>query len=182
MAHVASLQPRSWTDRSGRRALTLALLALGVAAMIGSTRIRGLEATSAATAIGWTGKRTMALGSSFVWGLDPGDQALAGSVTYQCTSAFLLGPLLIVGSLLAAAGRFPLRRVAFATAACVAVAFSINLIRLLMIAWAYQRYGWETGYEWAHVAAGSVVTIFGATGAVAVFVLCVIRGPRAQGA
>ena len=164
----------------GRLAAGLALIGVAALLLVRNPQLRTREAQAVAWATSLaTGTKAIAVNQTLAWGLNPGATAHALRVTYECTSAFLLGPLLLGGALVAAVSgrRFRLRRILTATAIGAAVAFGINVARLTMIAWAIDRWG-ESGYEWSHVVAGSVVTIIGATTAVAIFLVIVMRGGR----
>ena len=163
----------------GRPAVGLALV--GIAALLfihNPLRDKEAQAVALVTSLA-TDTKAIAVNQAFAWGLDPDTTSHALRITTECTSAFLLGPLLLVGALVAAAGRrFRLRRVLAATAICAAVAFGFNLLRLTMIAWATNNWGEQTGYEWSHVVAGSIVTIIGATTALAIFLIIVLSGGK----
>jgi exosortase/archaeosortase family protein len=166
---------------SGRLVAGLALVGIVALLLVNNAQLRTKEAQAVAVTTSLaTGTKAIAVNQSFAWGLDPDTTAHALRVTNECTSAFLLVPLLVVGAVVAAAGgrRFRLRRVLAATAICAAVAFGINVLRLTMIAWATNEWGEKTGYEWSHVVAGSVVTIIGATTAVAIFFVILISGSK----
>lgn len=165
----------------GRLVAGLALVGIVAVLLINNALMRAKEAQAVAVTTSLaTGTKAIAVNQSFAWGLDPDTTAHALRVTNECTSAFLLVPLLLVGAVVAAAGgrRFRLRRVLTATAICAAVAFGINVLRLTMIAWATNKWGEKAGYEWSHVVAGSVVTIIGATTAVAIFLVILMNGSK----
>ncbi len=100
-------------------------------------------------------------------------------ITPECTVALLMIPFLFATALLIwyrAQTGWPL--LALAVAMCLLVA--VNQLRLLSIVWFVQGMGFQSGF-WGHTLVGSMMTIAGLGGTLAIFVyLAVCRGRVAR--
>lgn len=104
------------------------------------------------------------------------------TMTPECTSAFLLMPLVVIGAVLVA-----LRpRIAWRVLASLGVAglvlIVVNQLRILALAGLVGWLGTNEGYYWGHTLAGSLVSVFGGAVALVLFVWLVTRQPRKAGA
>lgn len=100
-------------------------------------------------------------------------------VTPECTSAWLLAPLLGLAAVLAFGRRLTLRAVIIATAVTAGFLFAVNILRLTLILLAIHWWGYD-GYKWSHEVYGSLVTIIGTCVGLGLFVLLVVRLSRRQ--
>ncbi|MGN6693954.1 MAG: hypothetical protein ACTHN0_07230, partial [Aquihabitans sp.] len=107
------------------------------------------------------------------------DSAGAGyTVAAGCSSAVLLLPFGILAFALVGSGRVRLQRVAVALLGPVLLLPLINQIRFALIGIAIKRWGFDSGYGPAHLAAGTVVSTIGLVTALAMFVLVCLRPGR----
>lgn len=105
--------------------------------------------------------RTLTTGPTYLYQVVPGDDtSWAGLVvTSECSAAFFVGGVLVVGGLLVILWhRSTAVRLLVATAATIALLLLVNTARLTLIAEAAARWG-TVGFEWAHTVAGSVLMI-----------------------
>jgi len=82
-------------------------------------------------------------------------------VTTECTSAFLVGPAMIVGGLIGLTGRFGAIRTLVAILFASIVVVAANWTRITLIAWATASFGIEGGYSWSHTIVGSLIALAG---------------------
>ncbi|MGM7697991.1 hypothetical protein [Microbacterium sp. A84] len=102
-------------------------------------------------------------------------------VTAECTSAFLVGPLLILAGLILASGRFGLGRMLAATGLAATVLVLANQGRLVLIAWATAKWGVADGYQWSHTVGGSLVVGLGVALALGVFIVMLAARRKQRG-
>lgn len=162
-----------WTKRALRGMLGVALAACGVIVMLNHDYLRTLETILAASLSNSVTPGDMYVapgGHSFFWAAST--PAMHGlRVTAECTSAFLLGPLLILAGLILASGRFGLVRALSATAVAGAILVLANQGRIVLIAWATAKWGVENGYQWSHTVGGSIVVGIGVALALVAFMI-----------
>lgn len=162
-----------WTQRVLRGLLGLALVAGGVVVMLNHDRLRTLETILAASLSSSVTPGDMYVapgGHSFFWAA--ATPAMHGlRVTAECTSAFLVGPLLILAGLILASGRFGLLRALSATAVAGGILVLANQGRIVLIAWATAKWGVADGYQWSHTVGGSVVVGVGVMLALVAFMI-----------
>lgn len=162
-----------WARRATRALLGLALGGAGVVVMLNHTLLRTFETIAASVLADGVTPGDMYVapgGQSFFWAAaTPTMHGL--NVTVECTSAFLLGPLLILAGLILMSGRFGVARSLTATAIAAAMLFLANQGRLVLIAWATARWGVGDGYQWSHTVGGSVVVGAGVALALTGFML-----------
>lgn len=162
-----------WTQRVLRGLLGLALVVGGVVVMFNHDRLRTLETILAASLSSSVTPGDMYVapgGHSFFWAA--ATPAMHGlRVTAECTSAFLVGPLLILAGLILASGRFGLLRALSATAVAGGILVLANQGRIVLIAWATAKWGVADGYQWSHTVGGSVVVGVGVMLALVAFMI-----------
>jgi len=99
--------------------------------------------------------------------------SIAGlEITSECTALLILAPLLVVSALLLAVTSLPWWRFAAATVSMVAVVMLANVIRIVLICWATQRWG-VTGYDVTHLFIGTVLGVLGFAAGVATLALVI---------
>jgi exosortase/archaeosortase family protein len=149
---------------------------LGVAFMAFNGVVRNVEAVFTAHLLGWLSGQPMWVQYSNHAAYWSSNHTQVGGVevTAECSSAFLIGALLLVGAVLLRSHRFSQGRVGVALAVSCSVLFVLNLTRLLLIGWASGRWGYN-GYNWSHTAAGSILVIVTVVAAAAVLVVMLLH-------
>lgn len=159
---------------------------VGVTIIVAEGPIRAFEAHAATQLAGLTyANETM-----FTWsagepaiGFTMGDRWMVLRITIQCAIALYVGPIAIVGGLLALSTRINLARIALATVIGVVGMTMLNQLRLLAIGLAWGTWG-ETGFSWAHGPLGTALMLVGIAGILLTFFLVAVRtrtGTRAPG-
>jgi exosortase/archaeosortase family protein len=100
------------------------------------------------------------------------------TMTPECTSAFLLVPLIVVGALLIGLRPRIANRVVLSLGVAAAVLIVVNQVRILTMAALVGWLGTDRGYYWGHTMVGSVVSVFGGAIALVLFVWLTTRQGR----
>lgn len=154
--------------RRGERLVTpvrglfaLAIWTAMVAGVAYAARGRTIEARIAASLAGpVTRGRSRSIGDVVLTGL--GTRGSMGlHITNECTVLLLVVPMLFIAGLIILFRRFPVHSVLFGLLMGVLVVTLTNQMRVVLIAWATQYYGFSLGYELSHKFVGSVLAIFG---------------------
>jgi exosortase/archaeosortase family protein len=90
-------------------------------------------------------------------------------MTPECTSAFLVLPLLVVGAVMIALRPRVTRRVLVALAAASTAVVVVNQFRVLTLVGLVEWLGTDDGYYWGHTLLGSMVSVFGGAAALVLF-------------
>jgi exosortase/archaeosortase family protein len=98
-------------------------------------------------------------------------------VTPECSSAIVTGLVLAVTAVAIATTRFTLRRALMAALGAAGLFAGLNLLRLVMIAFATDHWGLGPGYRWSHVWAGTFITVFGGAAAAALYLMILSGRP-----
>lgn len=101
-------------------------------------------------------------------------------MTPECTSAFLLVPLLLVGAVMVMLRPAVTRRVAVALLIAAAVVIAVNQLRVLTLVGLINWLGTERGYYWGHTFFGSMVSVFGGALALVLFVWLSTRSSKTE--
>ena len=143
-----------------RRSIAVVLCAVAAAVVIFEFHVREVEAqVSAFLSQLLTGHQAAAIpGGAFFYVLEGTPHTFGLQITYDCTSAFLVAPLLVIGAALAMARRIRLGRLMVGIVLAVAVLFAFNLGRIACIAWATANYG-NSGFTASHVFVGTGITL-----------------------
>jgi exosortase/archaeosortase family protein len=141
--------------------LALAIWALMIAGMAYASSGRMVEAKIAASLAGPVMPgHSRSMGDIFVTGL--GTRDLIGlQITNECTVLLLIVPMLFIAGLIILFRRFRIHSVLFGLLMGVLVVALTNQVRMLLIAWATEQYGFGLGYELSHKFVGSVLAILG---------------------
>lgn len=168
---ATSVGAHALPDRAGRgvleptaRVVGAALaVVLGVLAVLHAATIRGLEASAS----GWITHRTTGLEvfvaperATFYWGIGS-PETFGLRVTPECSSAYVVGPLLCLFGGLLLLRRLSTRRVLVGLAAGLGVVVLTNLFRVGLIALAVDTWGRGAAFWWSHVVVGSLIAIVG---------------------
>ena len=98
------------------------------------------------------------------------------TMTPECTSAFLLVPLVVVAAVLVALRPGIARRVLASLLLSALVLVIVNQLRILTLATLVGWLGTDRGYYWGHTMVGSLVSVFGGAIALVLFVWLATRG------
>ncbi|WP_084467295.1 exosortase P [Actinokineospora inagensis] len=168
----ANTLPVSRPSTTATRALAAVLVAAAVALVIGNRLYRTAEMTLA------SGILRLATGSGVY--LVPERQAVyfgLGSahafglrMSPECTSAFLVLPLLLIAAVLIGLRGRVAGRVLGALAVAVAVVVAVNQLRVLTLVGLISWLGTDQGYYWGHTFFGSMISVVGGAGALVLFV------------
>jgi len=96
----------------------------------------------------------------------------------ECTSAFLLLPLLLVGAVMIALRRHIARQVLGALGVSLAALIVVNQLRLLMLVGLINWLGTDQGYYLGHTMFGSLISVIGGAAALVLFVWLATRSPK----
>jgi exosortase/archaeosortase family protein len=102
------------------------------------------------------------------------------TMTPECTSAFLLVPLVVVAAVLVVLRPGIARRVLASLGIAGLVLVAVNQLRILTLAGLVSRLGTNDGYYWGHTMVGSLVSVFGGAVALVLFVWLATKPPRAD--
>ena len=109
-----------------------------------------------------------------------GDSALGLRMSPECSSAFMLLPLLIVAAVMFWLGPRSTPRVLASLAAGGVAVILVNQIRLFGIAGLVDWLGSGQGYYWGHTLLGSLVSVIGGAVALVLFVWIATRRTTAE--
>jgi len=170
----------AWPGRLLTRAIVAALL--GVAAMLvaGHAAYRTIEIQLAAALIDLvtsSGVYVVPHRQTVYFGLGT-EHAIGLKITPECTSAFLVVPLLVVAAAMLGLRPRITGRVLASLAVAAAVLVAVNQLRLLSLVWLIAAFGRERGYYLGHTLFGSMVSVFGGAVALVLFVWLATRPPK----
>ncbi|HVE26038.1 MAG TPA: hypothetical protein VNC22_11560 [Sporichthya sp.] len=135
--------------------------------------VRGFEARSGADVARGLGLvPARAVGSAVVFPLR--GRFVGYTVTEGCTVAFLIAPFFVIAALLIASRRTPPRRGLGGLAVLTAVFFTVNQLRLFVVAASMQAWGFRPGYERSHVFLGTMLSTVGTVLGLLLFVWLVV--------
>jgi exosortase/archaeosortase family protein len=100
----------------------------------------------------------------------------------ECTSAFLLLPLLLVGAVMILLRPHIARQVLGALGFSLVALILVNQLRLLMLVGLIDWLGTDRGYYLGHTVFGSLISILGGAAALVLFVWLAIWSPRKESA
>ncbi|MDQ3578273.1 MAG: exosortase P [Actinomycetota bacterium] len=110
------------------------------------------------------------------FGLD-GDSPFGLRMSPECTSAFLVLPLLVVGAIMIALRPRITGQVLGALASATVAVIVVNQLRILGL---IDQLGTDRGYHWGHTLLGSMVSVIGGAAALVLFVWLSTREPKAK--
>lgn len=106
------------------------------------------------------------------------DHAIGLRITPECTSAFLVVPLLVVAAAMVGLRPRITRRVLASLGIATVVLVLVNQLRVLTLVGLIDAFGRDRGYYLGHTLFGSMVSVFGGAAALVLFVWLSTRGPR----
>ncbi|GAA2670870.1 exosortase/archaeosortase family protein [Actinosynnema pretiosum] len=168
MSFVALAVPRT-----GRlhRVVVAALLGVASALVLAHTAYRAAEITLAGALLGLIdqdGVEVAAHRQTVYFGLGT-DAPLGLRMTPECTSAFLVVPLLVVGAVMVALRPRITRNVLLALVVAGGAVVLVNQARVLVMVGLVRWLGVADGYYWGHTLLGSLVSVFGGAAALVAF-------------
>ncbi|WP_436497032.1 exosortase P [Actinokineospora sp. HUAS TT18] len=108
------------------------------------------------------------------------DRPFGLQMSPECTSAFLLLPLVLVGAVMIALRPRISTRVLIGLACAGAAVIAVNQLRVLGLVGLIDWLGTDRGYYWGHTLLGSMVSVVGGALALVLFVWLSTRKPRAE--
>jgi exosortase/archaeosortase family protein len=183
MSDTIAPNPRSSDSSAGglpilQWMVAAALIGAGAFVLATIGRFREVETALSRGIAGWiTGTTTSDFlpAHTFYWALGT-PRAFGLIIQSDCSSSWLVGPLLVIAGFLATARRFRPARVVAAAVLAVALLFTTNLTRIAIIVWATNRYGYQHGFWWSHVIVGSLFTVVGSMLALAILLRVSVGG------
>ncbi len=109
-----------------------------------------------------------------------GDTPLGLRMTPECSSAFMLLPLLLVTAAMLYFRPRNAKRLFTSLAISAVVVILVNQMRILAIFGLVNWLGVDEGYYWGHTLLGSMVSVLGGAIALVLFVWLSTRKPRAE--
>lgn len=162
------------------RLLIALLLALAVGLVLGHDAYQSAEISLAGLLLHLctsSGVYVVASQQTVYFGLGTG-RPLGLTMTPECTSAFLLVPLIAVAAVLVALRPSIARRVLASLGVAALVLVVVNQLRMLTLAGLVAWLGTNDGYYWGHTMVGSLVSVFGGAIALVLFVWLATKRPR----
>jgi exosortase/archaeosortase family protein len=163
------------------RLLIAALIALATVLVIGHRTYQTIEISLAGLLLHVftsSGVYVAANQQTVYFGLGS-SSPLGLTMTPECTSAFLLIPLILVSTVLIALRPAVTPRVLGSLALAAVILVVVNQLRIMTLAALVGWLGTNRGYYWGHTMIGSLVSVFGGAIALVLFVWLATRQPRA---
>lgn len=168
---MALAVPRTPRTAYLTRAGVAALLAAAAGLVLAHRAYRAAEITLAGLVLDVLsddGVAVVASRQTVYFGLGS-DTPLGLRMTPECTSAFLLLPLLVVGAVMIGLRPRIARRVLVALLVAGTAVVAVNQVRVLALVGLVRWLGVDDGYHWGHTLLGSVVSVFGGAAALVAF-------------
>lgn len=169
--------PQSAPQRFPARIGVLALIALAVALVVAERAYRVFEVRLAAGILNVITSSGVAVApdrETVYFGLR-GDTPLGLRMTPECSSVFLLLPLLLVTAVMMALRPSNTRRLFFSLGVSAVAVILVNQLRMLAIVGLVDSFGVDTGYYWGHTLLGSMISVLGGAVALVLFVWLATR-------
>ncbi|GLX95993.1 hypothetical protein Hesp01_39430 [Herbidospora sp. NBRC 101105] len=154
--------------------------ALLLAVLLIDDRMRGWEAVLASHVVAAVARTETAVNSVLAvmsFNEETGD-AVGLRISPECTSGFLIVPLLGVTILILWLSRRTSVWPLVALAVAVVLLFATNQVRILALVVLIKGLGFDPGYYWGHTMVGSMISVFGIGAALVAYVLLTMRGVR----
>ncbi|RJQ76276.1 exosortase/archaeosortase family protein [Pseudonocardiaceae bacterium YIM PH 21723] len=159
------------------RTLALLLAAGAVALVVTQHSYRGMEVRLAALVLDGLGFGNVGVvpDRPSVFFLLGTDHPMGIKMTAECTSVFLIIPLVLLAAVLVAFRPQNGPRVLLALLISSAMLIMVNQLRLVDIALLADLLGGPRGYHWGHTVGGSLISIFGGAVTLVVFFWLTMR-------
>jgi exosortase/archaeosortase family protein len=105
---------------------------------------------------------------------------IALRVTMECTSLIAVAGLAILAMGMLGISSARISRVLLAFIVGAAIVVTLNALRLAFLVASYRWWGFQNGFEAAHVFYGSIVSIVGIVAGVGAFLFIATRGAQAS--
>ena len=106
------------------------------------------------------------------------DRPFGLQMSPECTSAFLVLPLLVVGAVMIALRPRIAKRVLIALLIAGVAVVVVNQLRIMTLVGLIEWLGTDRGYYWGHTLLGSMVSVIGGAAALVLFVWLSTRKPK----
>jgi exosortase/archaeosortase family protein len=157
----AEAPPASGLAKAVRWLVAIGIWSAMAAGIVCAAKGRTIEARIAADLVGSvTRGHTGTVGDVILAGMGT-RRPMGLQITNECTVLLLIVPMLFTAGLITLFRRFRVPRVLLGLLAGVVIVGVTNQLRILLIAWATQRYGLGVGYEVTHKFVGSVLALLG---------------------
>lgn len=162
-----------------RVVVALAILAAAVLVWLHRLDYRGWEAWAAAQVTHLVAGSQVLVNRPYAgFYVDTDSPEVFGlTVTSECTSVMVTIGLFVVTAILLALARVRPRTLLMAASVAIAAFFAVNIVRIVAIALATQRWT-DAGFRWSHEWAGTFVTVFGGVGVCALYLVMLFGRPR----
>jgi exosortase/archaeosortase family protein len=166
-----------------RIVVALVLAASGALVMLGEHSIRVAETRIAARVAEWVladvaFPSTRGGQPSVTFVID--ERWFSLIVTPECSVAFYIGPILLLGAAIVLIRRVPIHRVLLAASVSAALLIALNQARFLGLAFALSHFGRNT-FDWWHSLGGSFLMLSGVALSLFLFFRLVVRDrPRTR--
>ncbi|RJQ76415.1 exosortase/archaeosortase family protein [Pseudonocardiaceae bacterium YIM PH 21723] len=160
-------------------ALLLAVVAVALVVVERSYRVLEMELSAILLpALGFGRALAIPERESLIFGIGT-NYTLGLRMTPECTSVFLVIPLVLIASLMAFFRPQAIGKVLWALGIGGAVLILTNQLRMINIVYLVKTLGTERGYYWGHTFGGSMISVIGGAVALVLFVWLATRGRRA---
>lgn len=167
-----------WQWRYTSRVVGLVLLALVFVLVLAQERIGVWETSLAGQLATFVAEPQIGTVDNVIYFGIGTEHGYAVQVTSECSAVVLVAPLVVIAAFILWLGRFSIRSVLYALSISMASLVMLNQARFLLIIGSMSKWGYE-GYEITHRYLGTVLTVFGATCAIALLLYQVSRlNPR----
>lgn len=99
-------------------------------------------------------------------------------ITPECSAAFIIAPLALIGAAMLWRQRIAVSRVLFGVGVAALLVALSNQLRVGMIAWLIESFGLQDGYRWGHLVVGSIVSLLFLAASLVLLVWIVSASPR----
>jgi exosortase/archaeosortase family protein len=107
-------------------------------------------------------------------------EPLGLQMTPECTSAFLILPLVVIAAVLITLRPNITPRVMFSLVTATVTLIAVNQLRIMNLVFLVHWLGTDRGYYWGHTLLGSLVSVLGGAAALVLFVWLATRAPRGR--
>jgi exosortase/archaeosortase family protein len=178
---VAATEDRGIDYHRGSTRIVVAvlLIAAGIGIFQFSSGLRFTELTITGWVLRLIASQTVVNHADHIVFFERGSRPVFGlQMAASCSAVFLVAPFFFLGAIMTLLPRVHVRRLATGVAIAGGAVFFFNQFRLLVIAWATERWGVGAGFDWAHILAGGIVTTLAVLLALYLFFRLSLAGNR----